>query len=224
MEEKLQVENVQEAKPSPMPIVEGKFTPSNANELVGLIEKIAKGGGFPSRFKNQEERIAAYNLARSLMGEKWQLALNHIAIIHGQMCIYGELPGAIAEATGQLKEKKVFLIDSEYKEICINNKNMDQAPFAGVCVIQREGRESKEFHYTIEDAKRAAQLPAGSHSPWTKHLKVMLLRKAMNIAVKMEFPDALLGVAIAEHEHDELPEKDVTPHNEYNNVLKERFT
>lgn len=216
--------NEQEAKPeqpeapkqpaNPMPLDKLKaMAPRTATELTSMLAYIAKGGAFPSRFKTGEERLAAYSLANQLMKERWQLALNNIANIKGQMTIFGELPGAVAEQTKEVSEKLVFVIDSEYNEICMKNRNFNATPYAGVCIIQRKDREKKEFYYTIDEAKAAGQYPAkmkdGSpnpDSPWMKHTKIMLMRKAMNQAIKFEFPDAMLGVPVAEYDYDLAPD------------------
>lgn len=182
------------------------LAPKNQSELVRVIEKLHQGKGFPERFDTPEKRLAAYSLANSLMGDRWQMALNNIAVIKGQMTIYGELPSALAEQTKEVAEKRVFLVDKEYNEICLKNKNFEAEPYAAVCIIQRKGRAKKEFFYTVDDAKRAGQLPAAESSPWNKYRKVMLLRKANALGIKFEFPDALIGSPIAEYDHDIAPD------------------
>lgn len=221
---------------TPVLVRDGALTPTNASELVRTIAQIAKGGGFPVRFENLEQQLAAYNLAHSLMGTRWQMAIAHIAIIKGTMSIYGELPGALAEQTKEVAEKDVFCIDSDYKKICLENRNITAKPWAGVCLIQRKGRSLKEFTYTIDEAIHAGQYPAkrrdgsiNNDSPWMKFIKVMLMRKAMALAIKMEFADALLGTPIAEYEYDQAPdlrdvssksETAVDPAKELNNIFQ----
>lgn len=214
------VEVKQENKPSKeISLLNGILNPTTSKELVTIINQIAIGGGFPERFDTLQKKIAAYNLARSLMGGNWQLAINNIAIIKGQMCIYGELPGTLAEQTKEVQEKRVFLIDKDYNEICVKNKNLLSAePWAAVCLIQRKGRALKEFFYTMDDAKKAGQYPAmrydkktgnkveNTDSPWMKFTKIMLMRKAMGLAIKFEFPESFVGVSIAEIDHDVAPD------------------
>lgn len=211
----------QKIGPQPVELQKGMLMPRNAVELGVTLERIATGGGFPARFKTKESRLAAYNLANALMGVQWQLAVNNVANIQGQLVVFGELPGTLAERTGKVAEKHVFLIDVEYKEICTKNKNLNSEPFAGVCIIQRVGREKKEFSWTLDQARKAGQYPpmktkwennkpAGQipndDSPWNKHLGTMLMRKAMALAVKFEFPEAVVGVPIAEHDFDKAPD------------------
>jgi len=235
VKEEVKVEKKVQQAPQPLAVIEGAMAPTNNMELARVVQQIAKGGGFPERFDTFEKQLAAYNLAHSLMGARWQIALNNIAVIKGAMCIYGELPGALAEQTKEVAEKKLFCIDREYNEICTRNKNLNAEVFAGVCIIQRKGREKKEFVYTIDEATAAGQYPAKKRdgtinhdSPWMKFTKVMLMRKAMNLGVKFEFPNALCGTPVAEYDYDEAPDfKDVTPsvsHEDRVKSLNSRFS
>lgn len=212
------------ASPSAIAVEEGALVPHNSTELVRTLDQIAEGGGFPAIFDTRQKRIAAYSLANALMGSRWQLALNNIAIIKGKMAIWGELPGALAEQTKEVAEKEVFCVDENLNRICIVNKNLNAAPYAGVCLIQRKGRSMKEFQYTIDEAKAAGQYPPmkwdkntrqevlNEDSPWHKWPKIMLMRKAMAMAIKFEFADAMIGTPIAEYDFDEIPDmKDVGP-------------
>ena len=191
--------------------------PSNNEEMARVIAVVSKGGGFPKQFETFEQKVAAFNLATSLMGRRWQLALNNLAIIKEKLMMWGELPGALAQMTGELSYKKVYVIDKDYNEICTSNKNLDAEPFAGVCILKRKGENpitlGDEFTYTIKEAEHAGQYPAKkrdgsiSHdSPWMKYTKIMLMRKAMGMAMKFKFPDALVGCEIAEYNHDIAPD------------------
>ncbi len=222
---------VEKKTAAPVVVEAGALVPTNALELGAILTQISTGGGFPTRFDSKEKRMAAYNLAHSLMRDQWQLALNHIAIIKGQMCIYGELPGTLAERTGEVQEKEVYTLNAEYKRISVENKNLNDTPFAAVCKIQRKGRAMKEFTYSLQEAKNAGQYPPtkrdgslNADSPWEKFFKVMLMRKAMGLAIKFEFPDALVGVPIAEYDYDEAPDLiDVTPTVDKAELLNNKF-
>lgn len=230
-------QKISKNQPAPIAVHHGVIQPQNTSELQRTVENIAAGGGFPERFKTPAQRIAAYNLANSLMGPLWQTALNHMAIIHGQLCIYGELPGTLAERTGEVQEKEIYCIDENYKRICVENKNLNSDVFAAVCVIQRKGRAKKEFTYTLDQAKKAGQYPPmkaewvdgrrtgktvlNADSPWEKHHVTMMMRKVQALAVKFEFPEALVGVPIAEYDLDLAPDlKDVTPAKEIEKTEK----
>lgn len=214
----------QPTPPPPAPVIvhDGLLVPSTSTELMRVIGQFSEGGGFPEIFDTAPKRLVAYNLGRALVGDKWQLALNNMYYHKGKLCIYGELPGQAVEHTGQVAQKDVYIIDKDYRKICMANKNLHAEPYAGVCIIQRKGRREKEFVYTIEDARTAGQLPAmkneykdgrrtgnqipNDESPWNRHRKIMLMRKAMNTAYKFEFPDALLGVPVMEYDFDLAPD------------------
>lgn len=210
---------VQEAN-SMVPVQAGFIMPQNQQQLSWLIGILGDGSAFPAGFDTKPKRLAAYSLGFALMGQQWHLAVNNMAFIKGKLSIWGELPGTLAERTGEVAEKNVYAINKDYKKICTENKNIDDEPYAGVCEIQRKGRVKKEFTYTIKEAEKAGQYPAtrrdgspNADSPWMKFTKVMLMRKSMALGVKFEFPEALVGVPIAEYDYDEAPDlvKDVTP-------------
>lgn len=218
-------------KANPIAVREGALAPQDSAELGGTLTQIANGGGFPERFDTKEKRMAAYSMAQSLMGQQWQLALNHIAIIKGQMCIYGELPGTLAERTGEVEEKHTYLISRDYRKICTENENLNAEIYASVTKIKRKGRAAKEFTYSLDEAIAAGQYPAKKRdgspspdSPWNRFTKIMLMRKSQTLALKFEFPEAFGGVPIAEYDFDELPEMtDVTPKKDRASELNGRF-
>lgn len=205
------------------------LAPKDHKELATVINFLAKGGAFPEVFKTNEQRLAGYNLAKSLMGNSWALAINHIAPIKGKLCIWGEFPRTLAERTGQVEQCHIYLIDEQYKRICLENKNLDAKPYAGICDIKRKDRKENQFTYTIKQAELADQYPPmknnwvdgknlgkipNTDSPWFKFMGIMLMRKAQAAALKFEFPECFVGVEIAEYEYDVAPDlvpiKDVT--------------
>jgi hypothetical protein len=200
-----------ETKPAEKPFVSmgerALLTPTSAEELSLFLTLLSKGGAFPASFDTQEKRVAVYQMARSLMGDRWQLAVNHIADIKGRMCIYGELPRAIAEQTREVEEFRLFTVDDQYLEINVTNKNLNSFPFAGVCDVKRKGRSLKQYAYTLEEAKKAGQFPGSRpDAPWNKFTRIMLMRKAQALGVKFEFPDAILGCPIAEYDYNLAPD------------------
>lgn len=219
---------------------DGQLLPTDHVQLKSVLTTIADGGGFPKRFDTLPKQIAAYNLARALMKDRWQMALNNIAAIQGQMMIYGELPRSLAEQTKEVEEFRVYVIDKNYVEICTENKNLNEVPYAGVCEVKRKGRTKNQYTYTMDEARKAGQYPPMKYdyktqkstpnpdSPWEKFTKIMLIRKAQALGVKFEFPDALAGAPIAEYESDVLPDyipvKDVGPTVDKAALINEKFT
>lgn len=201
------------AVPAPVIVSRGALAPTDASELARTLNMVAKGGGFPDCFDTTEKRLAAYNMAQSLMGGQWQLAVNHMAFIKGKLAIWGELPGTLAQRTGDVQSKDLFLITKEYIKICFENKNLNAPVWGAICQLQRKGHKPIEFFYTLDEATKAGQYPPKKRdgspnpdSPWEKHFKIMLMRKAQAQAVKFIFPEALVGVPIAEYDFDEAPD------------------
>lgn len=213
---------VEAKKANPIALKGGVYTPKDSVELGGILEMLSRGGAFPKSFDTKEKRLAVYNLAVSIMGHQWHLALNNIAEIHGKLSIYGELPRTLAERTKEVEEFEVYIVNEKYERVSVANKNLNDEPFAGVCNVKRKGRVLKEYVYTLEDAKNGGQYPPKfASSPWIRFLKMMLMRKAQAIAIKFEFPEALVGVPIAEYDDDLAP--DLVDVREATKVQHEEF-
>lgn len=200
---------------APMAIGENlQIQPQNTAELMRTVKQLMKGDGFPRHLDTAEKVIAAWNLAASLKLPP-QVAIRNIAVINGTPCIWGDLPKALAENTGELEQFRLICIDKDYQEICLQNKNLDAEPFGAVCKIKRKGRTENEYSYTVTEARNARLLGNPKREVWSLYTKVMLMRKAMGMAVRIEFPDALMGCAVAEYDLDQAPDlKDVTPPTE----------
>lgn len=240
--EEVKPEEIKKNTPAPIPVNEsGLVTPSNNIELVRTITEIAAGGGFPECFKTPAQRFAAYTMARALAGDSFQLALNNLAIIKGKMSMYGELPKALAQRTGEVEAFKVYAVDEHMKPISLENNNLNAIPYAGVCDVKRKGQPANQFTYTIAEARTAGQYPPmkavwennkkvgeeiNNDSPWIKFTRIMLMRKAQAMAVKFEFPDAIIGTPVAE-DYDEAPDlvpiRDVKPSMDKADLLNNSF-
>lgn len=181
-------------------------------DLVRMIRIMMKGMAFPKSLDTEEKVIAAWQIAASLKIPP-AIAIQNIAIINGSACIWGQLPKALAEATGELEDFQIMLLNSEQKIINMQNSNLGDEAWAAVCHIKRKGRSMNEYVFTMEDAKKAG-LDKKS-GPWREYKKIMLSRRVVGQAIKFEFPDALMGVSIAEYDFNEAPDiKDVTPRSE----------
>lgn len=190
-------------------------------ELMRLIRTFMKGTAFPKTLDTEEKVIAAWQVAASLKIPP-MVAIQNIAIIHGSCKIWGQLPKALAEATGEVEKWTQFYVDKEQKKICFENQNLDKERWGHVIQVKRKGREPNEFHYTIDDAKKAGLL--GKQGPWKDHTHIMLARRNTGACVNFEFPDAVMGVGIAEYQDHVAPDLlDVTPRTtrESNNAAEQ---
>lgn len=182
----------------PIAIVDNQVTAKDNSELWRLAVTLMKGEGVPRHLNTPEKVVAAWNLAASL-GVSPQPALRNIAFINGSPSLWGDLPKALAQKTGELQFYDEYIIDKDYKRISFENKNLDAEIFAGVAVIQRKGKEKKEFTFTKKQAELAG---IWGKNVWKTYPEVMIKARARSMALKSEFADALLGVSIGEYDHD----------------------
>lgn len=179
------------------------------SELMRMITIMMQGQAFPKTLDTPQKAIAAWQVAASL-GLPPAVAIQNMAVIHGSVCIWGQLPKALAEATGELEDFKMIMINDKHEVISLENKNLDQEVWGAVCQIKRRGRSMNEYSFTMGDAAKA-RLDKKT-GPWSDYRKIMLSRRVMGQAIKFEFPDALMGCQLAEYDLNVAPDlKDVTP-------------
>jgi hypothetical protein len=186
------------------------------SELMRLIRTFMKGTAFPKTLDTEEKVIAAWQVAASLKIPP-MVAMQNMAVIHGSVCIWGQLPKALAEATGEIEKWTQFYVDKDQKKISFDNQNLNAEVWACVVQVKRKGRDQNEYFFSVEDAAKAGLL--NKSGPWKDHRKVMLARRTSGMAVKFEFPDALMGVSVAEYDLHTAPDlKDVTPSRNPDNI------
>jgi hypothetical protein len=178
------------------------------SELVRIIRTFMAGGALPKSLDTEPKVIAAWQMAASLNMPP-AVTIQNMAFINGTLSIWGQLPKALAERTGQLQDFKLFLVDDAFVEISVANKNLRGSPWAAVCQIKRKDRSMNEYVFSMDDAKKAGL--TSKQGPWQSYTAIMLRRRATAMAIKFEFPDAVMGVQIAEYDSGEAPDlKDVT--------------
>lgn len=192
------------------------------SDLVRMIKIFMKGASLPKTLDTEAKVITAWQAAASLKVPPI-VAIQNMAIIHGSLCMWGQLPKALAHATGELEDYKLILFDSAQKVINLENKNLE-APVWGAAVQMRRTRHSmNEYTFTEPEAEKAGLLKKSG--PWSDYRKIMYARRTTGHAVKFDFPDAVMGIGIAEYDHHAAPDlmKDVTPNDkaaELNNRFK----
>lgn len=178
-------------------------------ELYRLINVFMQGNAFPKTLDTPAKAVAAWQVAASL-GLPPMVCMANLAIINGSIAMWGQLPKALAERTGEMEDFQIFLIDKAQKRISQEAGNLGEEPWGAVCRVKRKGRALNEYVFTENDAKRAGLL--NKSGPWKEYRPVMYQRRATAFAMKMEFPDALMGVPVAEYDLDAAPDlKDVSP-------------
>jgi hypothetical protein len=205
----------------------GRIVVADNVQLLRYCKALIEGSGVPERFDNPAKLFAALMYVRDL--KLPDTAIRQVASVHGSMCLFGDLPLALAQRTGEMVHFKEQWFDANYNVICFENKNLDVEVYGAVCFMKRKGHsdEVQSFAFTMKDAKEKGLYPAmkwgkvkgekvpNPDAPWAKWTAIMLRYKARSIALKSLFADAISGAAIAEYDFDELPEmKDVTPREE----------
>jgi len=182
------------------------------SELLRLIRTMMKGQAFPKQFTTEEQLISCWQVAASLKVPP-AVAIQNMCIINGSVSIWGQLPKALAEATGELEDFQLILIDKDHKIISLENKNLGEEVWGAICKIKRKGRTLNEYSFTMREAESAGLL--NKAGPWKTFQKLMLSRRAVGHAIKFEFPDAVMGVGISEYDHHQAPDlepiRDVGP-------------
>lgn len=182
------------------------------SELYRMIKSFMNGTAFPKTIDTVEKAIAAWQVAASL-GLPPMVTMQNLAFIHGSVSMWGQIPKALAERTGQLEDFKLILFDAEQKVISLENKNLGTDVWGAAVQIRRTKRSMNEYSFTEPEAKTAGLL--NKAGPWTQYRKIMYARRSVGHAMKFEFPDALMGVPVAEYDYHEAPDlKDVSSSRE----------
>lgn len=205
----------------------GRVVARNQSELMRYCKAMSLSGAVPDRFDTVQKLFGALMFARDLGLP--DTAIRQIANIKGTPAIFGDLPLALVQRSGQLNYFREVWFDKDYNEIKYENKNLHCEAWGSVTFIRRSGAEEiRSYAFTLDDARAAGMLPGRNKDvPWEKYPKQMLRYKARNLGLKSEFADYINGVAIAESDFDILGTenmRDVTPDNTalaLSNALKE---
>lgn len=184
---------------------EGKFAATTVEGQYRIAQAFHKSGLVPRGFDSAEKVMVGMQFAREL-GLEPLSGLRNIAVVNGMPSLWGELPLKLAYQTREIKHIEEFVIDKNYTKICLENKNLDVEPWAGVCRLRRGELPMVETTFTIDEARRAGLLE--KKSPWQTYPKIMLMRRARSQALKIAFPDAIGGAPIAEYDFNYVPTSD----------------
>lgn len=173
------------------------------SELVRMIKIFMQGAALPRTLDTEAKVITAWQAAASLKVPPI-IAIQNMAIIHGVLSIWGQLPKALADQTGQMEDFKLILFDKDQKEICLGNKNLQEDVWGAVTQMRRLRKSKNEYYFTEIEAKKAGLL--SKSGPWQDYRKIMYARRTIGHAIKFEFPDAVMGIAIAEYDLHDAPD------------------
>ena len=155
-------------------------------------------------FENADEVFLALQVAFSLGMETigdLVLAINNMYIVKGRVGIWGDLPMAIVQKSGQLEFIEEFFIDKNYKKICLEEKNVDANPICAVCRIKRKNAELKEYYLTLKDLEMSGNYSNGRFKGrnkmeiWNNYPKVMWAKRLKRWSIANSFSDVLKCVS-----------------------------
>ncbi len=173
-----------------------------------LAQAFHRSGMVPKSYKDAASVFAGMELALEL-GLKPFTALKNIAVINGNPSLWGDLPLSLCRRSGLLEKITEILLDKDYNEISWRNKNLNAEIYAAVCITRRKGSDTDlETVFTMDDAKRAGLL--SKDNVWKTYPRRMIQMRARGGNLKDNFGDVLLGIEIAEYDHNFLPMRDVT--------------
>jgi len=115
-------------------------------------------------------------------------AIQTIAVINGRPCLYSDGLVAVVKGHPHYEWMKEEPIES------------GGTVTGYTCTIKRKNHPEHSVTFTIEDAKAAALW--GKPGPWTNYKSRMLQMRARAFCVRDAFPDALMGMSVAEEVND----------------------
>lgn len=181
----------------------GRLIGRTMEEQIRVANMLIQGGTLPAAFNSVAKVMTGMQFAIEL-GLNPITALRQMCFVHGAITIYGDQPLSLVEAKGLIAEHEEWLIDAEYKRICLENQNFGVTPWAAVCRTKRKGRSTWNETYFTFDQAQAAGL---TRNPcWSKYRGDMLMYRARGRNLKSNFPDALGGIAISEFDFNEMPD------------------
>lgn len=204
----VEVKPAEPALKRPMPVAvsansRGILVGSSLDEQYRLAKYYAASGLMPAHFKSPEQVLVAFQFLNSL--GLTMAAVRQTMVVNGTAAIWGHLPLAIAMNSGLLEEIEEKILDKDFNEICLANKNLDAEPYAAWCRVKRRGLNAVERVYTQKDADRAGLRDREKNKFYQKYPQRMYKFKARAMALNDLFPDFLQGVGIGEHDADVIP-------------------
>lgn len=145
------------------------------------------------------DSITTPEAALTVMVKGWELglppmqALNGITVIKGKPTMSAELMAAVIYRDHG--DESLYWVENTNERAVLRYK-------------RRTAKQSGEYTYTIEDAKRAGLL---SNQTWSKYPSAMLRARCISAVARLAFPDSIGGMY--------LPEEMGTSVNEEGDVL-----
>jgi hypothetical protein len=161
------------------------LAPKTLEEAMKYSEMLAKSTIIPRNYQGKPGDILVAVQMGMELGLKPIQSLQNIAVINGKPCIYGDVIMSLTR------------IHPEFEDI---KEYFDEKLQAAVCEVKRRNQTVHKTIFSIDDAKKAGLW--GKPGPWVQYPKRMLQMRARSFALRDTFPDALLGLILAEEAMD----------------------
>jgi hypothetical protein len=183
---------------SDISVEDGRLVPTTLSESARIAKALIAAKCLPEHFDTVEKVLMGMQTLRQL-GLPDIACLSKLAIIRGSYSLFGEGPKAVCQS--EIEDYGEFWFDKDYKEICFANKNLNAEAYGSYCRVKRRGiLTAVERCFTQDDAKTARLW--GKQGPWKDYPRRMLQMRARSWALKDACPDKLMGIGIAEYDHD----------------------
>lgn len=213
----------EEKKEKSLTVKSGKLDLQNTEDLKQVVGYLWASKLVSSSFKSQAEVFVGLQHAISLGLDPHDL--QNMYVVNNRVQMWGSLPSKLIRKSGKLEWEKSYAINKDYVEISVDNKNLNDAVFAGVCETKRiDETEQRKTYFTVDDAKTAGLL---GRDTYKKYLKNMLLQRARMENYTYAFSDVLGTTQLGEYHTntrgDMLPASSVGEIKEVIGTASEEF-
>lgn len=205
--------------PKDITVDDGRLVSTSLSESTRIAKALLETGCIPVQYKSVAQVLMGQQFLRQL-GLPDIACLPNLAIIRGSYSLWGQGPKAVCQA--EIEDFEEMWFDKDYNSISFANKNLNAEVYGALCRIKRKGiPTTTERTFTVDDA-RTAEL-WGKDGPWKQHPRRMLQMRTRGWVLKDAFPDKLMGISIAEYDHDVMVEDGVESQLDKAPTLVERF-
>lgn len=165
----------------------GWMRPSTFDGAMQLAEMFARSDFAPAAHKGKPGNILVAMQVATQLDVPLLPVLQNIAVINGRPSVWGDFALALCRRHPEFED-----IEERIEE--------GNGTIAAVCVIKRRGQTPVVQRFSKADAQLAGLWDKAG--PWKQYPKRMLTMRARSWAMRNAFPDALLGLSIAEEAQD----------------------
>lgn len=165
-------------------------------------------GGMAPKGMREPGAVVAIIEAGMELGLPPMFALSNLTFINGKLGIMGDAARAL------IRQKKK-LRDGTGIDVSYEGEPYEDDFKAVVTSWRKEEAEPVSHDFSVADAKKANLW--GKSGPWSEYPKRMLMYRALGFHVRDQYPDVMMGAAIAEEIEDYpanpkgRPEREVNP-------------